>query len=138
MPVYEFRCSDSACANARRRVEHYLNHYESPNPPCVCGAPTERLISAARAIWLKPLVEYDNKKGETYQKESRRGAHTVACKRSFGGTDDKPVFKRIETRREQAEYCRQEGCLDPSEIGNIEIHSDGMGTTSQGNPGSWV
>lgn len=138
MPIFESACKDESCALYARRVEHYYPRTDSPLCDCeACGKPTARLISRPNLAWLRPLVDYDSRQGETYWKDQAAGGHMVARKRSRGGTPDKPVFERIVTRQQQLAYCREEGVLDPSEIGNVEVHKDGQGMSSQGMPGSW-
>lgn len=140
MPLFELSCLNSECARYAQRVERLLRNAETPNPPCEdCGGETRRLISLSRVVWLRDLVCYDNPKGETHRKDTERGFHTVACKRSFGGTQDKPVFKKIFNRRDQVEYCKAEGVVDPSEAPHtIEVNKDGTAASGAGLPGAWV
>lgn len=138
MPIFEFACPNAECAAYAQRVERLLRRFDEPDPACEsCGGATKRLISRPRLVWLRDLVAYDNPNAETARKDQERGFHTVACKRSFGGTPDKPVFKQIRTRKEQVDYVKAEGLIDPAEIGNVEVHKDGVGMSSQGMPGSW-
>lgn len=96
------------------------------------------MVSGFAAIWTKNLSEYGDSRKETYHKDIKAGGHWVHRKRSGGGTDEKPIAEFITTRQQQKAYCREEGLLDPNEIGNMEIAKDGVRTTTQGLPGSWV
>ncbi len=133
MPLFDFICSDG------HRTERYLSRRENPDPACSeCDKPTKRLISRFAAIWTRNISEYGDKRKETYYKDLKNEGHTVARKRSGGGTAERPVFERITSVAQQRAYCREEGLLDPGDIGNMEVHADGVGCTTQGMPGSWT
>lgn len=140
MPLFELACKNSECTSYAKRVERLLRRFDDPNPECeTCGGETARLISRPRLVWLRDLVSYDSPKAETFRKDQARGFHTVARKRSRGGTDEKPVYQRIRTRKEQVEYCREEGLVDPSEAPHtMDINSDGDKCSGAGLPGAWT
>ncbi len=134
MPLF-----DVGCQSCKTWREIFLHRRENPNPTCeTCGGPTERLISRFAAIWTKNISEYGDPNRETYHKDIAREGHIVARKRSGGGTDEKPIYERITSVQQQRAYCKEEGLYDPGDIGNGEVHRDGMGMTTQGMPGSWA
>ncbi len=134
MPVFDYICESG------HRTERYVSRHDSPDPTCSeCGScETKRLISRFAAIWTKNISEYGDKNRETYYKDLKREGHFVARKRSGGGTDEKPIWERITSVAQQRAYCREEGLIDPSEVGDVHVNADGMSCTSQaGMPGAW-
>jgi putative FmdB family regulatory protein len=56
MPLYDYRCTE--CVN---RGEVRLSQFDSPMPECaLCGAPTERLISAPSGFVMTGGGTYDH------------------------------------------------------------------------------
>ena len=120
---------ENRCTFCHLKFDWLAARFESPNPPCPdCGASTERLISAPAVIWSKPLVAYQDVKGETTKKDMANGGHFV-FERDSDEAKEKghPVRRFISTPQDQAEYCRREGLMNPKDLpSNLSIAKDGM------------
>ena len=132
MPLFDYQCKSCGV-----RFEAYLHRRENPDPACECGGETQRMISRFAAIWTKSLSDYGDKTKETWNADQKAGGHWVACKRSFGGTPEKPIRRFLRTTQEQREYCKAEGLYDPSELGAMEMSKDGQTFSSRSLPGCW-
>ena len=141
MPIREHQCRTEACSRRGVVEEHYYPRWNSPDPECPeCGRQMAMLISIVHPVFCKDLIAYSDPKKEGYAKEQALGGHVVGCKRSFGGTEEKPVMRVIRTRAEQKEYCRAEGMSDPMDFNpNAKVTSDGRALkNSMGERGCWV
>lgn len=138
MPMFENGCSNKACTEYGKREEHYFPHSDSPLPVCVaCGNPKPRYISQINVIWTKPMGQYGDKTKENYQRDFE--GHWMMRKNPEYLRDPKKheqVF--IDSVQKQREFCREEGLMRPDDNGPVEIHADGIGTSSNGLPGQWV
>lgn len=133
MPLFENQC----VGPKPHRFEWFASNRNLSDPPCrECGEPTRRLISRFAAIWTKNISEYGDKTKETYAQDIKNGGHVVYRKRSRGGTLDKPIKDRVRTIQEQKTYCREEGLLNPSDVGNVSV--DSTGTKCSTESGQWV
>ncbi len=134
MPLF-----DLGCTRCNYWFEAFLHTRDKPNPNCPkCKSQTRRLISRFAAIWTRSLSDYGDPHKESYHADQKRGGHWAFRKRSEGGTPDAPIPVFLETRQQQKDFVRAEGLVDPNEIGNISVKSDGEGVTSCGQPGAWV
>ncbi len=99
----------------------------------------KRLISGFSAIWTKNISDYGDPHRESYAKDAKRGGHWEYRKHSEGATPEKPIPVFIDSRQKQKEFVRAEGLIDPNEIGEVSMDSEGRSFSSgAGMPGSWV
>ncbi len=113
MPVFDGYCNNESCPASGSPVEFRVSSWSSPNPECPrCGRSVFRKIGAPKAIWLKTLGEYDSAYARKNGISQTGDGHYVY------ETDDsgKTVSTYITTRKEQLEYCKRAGVLDPAEI----------------------
>lgn len=99
----------------------------------------QRLISGFAAIWTKGISDYGDKHRESFAKDSKLGGHWEYRKHSEGATPDKPIPVFIDSRQKQKEFIRAEKLIDPNEIGEVSMNSEGKNFSSgSGMPGAWV
>lgn len=134
MPMYENGCTSSECPAYKIPIEHFFSSQNAAPPPCEkCGGPSRRMVSQVNVIWGKPMGQYGDKTKERYYADFE-GHHVMGKNERTG----KPEKIYIDSIQKQREYCKREGLLMPSDVGPVEIHKDGIGTTSNGLPGQWV
>lgn len=98
-----------------------------------------RLISGFSAIWTRGISDYGDKRKETWAADQKRGGHWEYRKHSEGATPDKPIPVFIDSRQKQKEFIKAEKLIDPNEIGNISMDSEGRSFSSgSGMPGAWI
>lgn len=134
MPIWQ-----SGCPRCKQLLEWYASNRQIPDPRCPkCKTQMRRLISGFAAIWTKNISDYGDKRKETFNSDVKRGGHWVYRKRSGGGTMDKPIPEFVTSVAQQKSYCREEGLLNPNEIGNMEMDASGTRPSTSGLPGAWV
>lgn len=130
MPVFEFGCYE--CMQVTEEFRH-PRQVEDPPPDCkICEEPTVRLISSfAMPFCGNITARYNDKDKEGAHQEG----HWAYALRTPDGKP-KPVF--LDTFQAQAEFCKQEGLVNPRELpSHAEAVSDRR-LSSVGMPGSWV
>jgi len=95
----------------------------------------ERLVSSFGVIWARPFSFYNDKAKDNSQLDE----HTVWRKRSTRRADGQPEIVRITNFQEQAQYCKEEGLVNPRDLPtNAEPSRDGTKLTSAGMPGQEI
>lgn len=130
MPLFE-----SICGKCGEMREYYVPHWYSPDPEC-CGEQTKRLVSEFGVVFTGVLSasKYNDPKLE----RAHQGPHWGWRRRSSKSGKPEPVY--IETFEDQKKFCKEEGLVNPKDIGNIEATSDGKfnSSTGRGTRGQWV
>jgi predicted nucleic acid-binding Zn ribbon protein len=133
MPIYESWCTNEKCTKYQDPVERYYPRSDTPLKPCeACGSESRRLLSRFGIVFTGVLsgTKYKEKGMDDYGQDG----HWVWTKKTPDGKP-KPVF--IETFDQQRDFCKQEGLVNPKDIGPVEGGSDGKKSSSQGLPGCW-
>lgn len=122
MPLFEFGCP--SCETVE---EHYLPLASSADPNCErCGAATKRMISRFGIVFTGPITS-------KYNDKTLDGGHLEG---HYAYTrDSKPVW--IDSFQAQKEFCKQNGFINPKDIGPAEVSADGKSVSTRGLPGSW-
>ncbi len=95
---------------------------EDPDCP-ECGGSTERGYFPVAAIWTKGIAAYGDPKSEGFYKQQKAGWHwTLEADKETGKVSK--VF--IETPKQQADYCKRNGLLNPKDLpNNLTVAKDG-------------
>lgn len=118
------------CHPCRIKFDFLAPRFTTPDPECPrCGGPTERQISAPAIVFAKPLSAYGDPSKETFAKDQKAGGHWVFERDSDRAQEaGKPIPRFIETRQQQADYCKSEGLVNPSDLpSSLNVTADGMG-----------
>lgn len=135
MPIYENVCRNEGCEKYGKVFEWYAPRHDSANPLCQCGQTTCRCISPFQVVFTGALTaKYNDPKLEHAHQEGH-WAYRVRSSRNADGSPE-PVF--IDTFEKQKEFCRDEGLINPKDVGPMHISSDGKQVQNQGLPGCWV
>jgi predicted nucleic acid-binding Zn ribbon protein len=128
MPVFEALCS--ACNTLN---EHFLRHWDSPDPPCShCGGATERMASRFGVPLSGSLGKYMDLRREG----ADRGGFWAYKKRSSISGQPEPIF--LDSMEAVKSFNRAEGLAAPGEVPtNASISADGKRLLSAGMPGNW-
>jgi hypothetical protein len=138
MPIYELACGNESCPEYARVFEKYYSTSDKPDPVCACGQQTRRLISSFSVVFSGPITrKYLNPKIEGYDRMAD-GTHWQFETRGPDGQKCDPRPVKIETFQQQREFAKRNGLVDPSSIGECEVHSDGKGVSTRGMPGAWI
>lgn len=145
MPVYENVCNEPTCDRFDQDFEWFAHTADKPDPICVCGQQTVRLVSRFACPFTGTLDRYDEIGRE--QKNDKDGGHIAYRVRSSRlGNDPKtgapiadPVL--IKTVQDQREFTKAEGLMMPSDLNpNIQGTKEGIqsSTESRGLKGQWI
>lgn len=130
MPMFEFGCV--ACGGYQER---YLPRASSPNPTCedpACGGETQRLISGF-AITFTGIM-YGSKYNDKTKEFAHQDGHWVTEKKTVDG---KPRPRFLETFQDQAQYCKQEGLVNPKDLPTNAESTGDRHLSGRGMPGAW-
>lgn len=111
----------------------YASNRDLPNPLCKsCNTPLERQVSRfATAFSGDITARYNDKRLE--------GAHADGHWAWEKNTPDgKPRQRFIKTFQDQREYCKQEGLVNPNELGDGQMSADGRKLETAGMKGQWI
>jgi len=129
MPLYEFQCG---CG---WEGEHYLRHYDDPNPPCErCGGALRRLMSRFGVVFTGALTT-------KYMDKNRENAHMEGfwAYRKKSSVSGQPEAEWIDTWDKLKSFNKAEGLAMPGEVPtNSTISADGRRIISNGMPGQWA
>src|ERR1700757_1736645 len=131
MPIYEHACTNRECSTYGQPIEGYFRHFSAEPPACgLCGGATVRMASAFSVVFTGLISrKYLSRNIEKGDRDD--GAHW-AWETTADGTR-RPI--RIETFEQQRAFCKKEGLVNPSDIGPMEVGSDGRSISSRGMPG---
>lgn len=133
MPMFEFSCQSADCQECGKIFEGYLRHWDDTNTPCEkCGVATGRHISGFAVVFTGVITAKYNDKGLD---NSHADGHYAWRKNT---SDGKPKLEFIETFQQAKDFAKAEGCINPKDIGPMEVGSDGKSVSSAGLPGCWV
>lgn len=131
--MFELSCGSEGCPAHGRIFEAYLNRWDDPNKPCAeCGGATGRHISGFGIVFTGVITAKYN--DPTLDGGHQDGHFAWRTKDTKSG---KPELQFIETFQDQREFAKAEGCINPKDIGPVEVGSDGKSISSRGLPGCW-
>jgi len=87
---------------------------EDPNCP-KCGVKMTRLVSTFNAPWTGTLDRFKESGKEPFQ-DCKDGGHYAWRVKSSRLADGGPEKCVIRTRRDQIDFCRAEGLIDPTDV----------------------
>jgi len=91
------------------------------------------MISAFAVCFTGPLTA-------KYNRGDLEGSHQEGQFqwRKKGTKSGKPELVKLETFQDQREFCKAEGLVNPKDVGNWEVGSDGKSLQTRGIAGQWV
>jgi hypothetical protein len=135
MPLWDLYCEP--CDRITR--DWFIGHSPADNeiPVCTCGQQMKRLIGQFAVVFTGSVTQkkYLDPKSEDYDKVGDSHGYWQYRKKNTKDGHPEPVF--IQTFQDEREYAKSEGLIPPSQLGPIEVNSDGKSVSSRGLPGTW-
>ncbi len=118
MPRYR-----SSCFVCETTFEWDSPRMTTEDPACpTCAGATKRNYFPVAAIWTKGIAEYGDRRSENFYQQQKAGGHWTM------ETDETGKVSKtfISTPKEQADYCRRNGLVDPKNIpSNLKVAANG-------------
>lgn len=134
MPIFESFCPNPDCPKCGVVSERYESRYTDADPLCPeCSGQQCRKVSQSHVVFTGPITS-------RYKDKSLEGAgrdgHWAWRRKSSKSGNPEPVF--IDSFETQRQYCKDEGLINPKDVGPTMMGSDGKLLSSTGLPGSWT
>ena len=135
MPLWDLYCEP--CDRVQK--DWFVGHAPEDDeiPICSCGQRMRRMVGNFSVVFTGPITQakYMDPKLENYHAMERDGGYWQYRKRSSRDGNPEPVF--IQTHADEVAFARDEHLIPPSQLGPMEVCSDGKTVSTRGLKGCW-